>query len=77
MTRTTLVLENAAMRGVREVARREGRTQSDVVNEFLRDGLLRRRRPPAAAMRLPAHAMGRPRVNVADRDALERAMETP
>jgi hypothetical protein len=28
-------------------------------------------------MRLPAHAMGRPRVNVADRDALERAMETP
>jgi hypothetical protein len=45
------------------------------VNELLRDGLRLRRERQAARFVLPVHAMGRPRVNVADREALERTME--
>jgi hypothetical protein len=75
MKRTTLVLEDGCMDGVRDLARREVRDMSDVVNELLRDGLRRRRDQKTAHFDLPVHAMGRPRVNVADRDALERAME--
>lgn len=75
MKRTTLVLEDVCMDGVRHLARQEERDISDVVNELLRDGLRRRREHRAKAFDLPARPMGRPSVNVADRDALERAME--
>ena len=73
--RTTLVLEDGCMDGVRELARQEVRDISDVVNELLRDGLQRRREHQPTRFVLPVHAMGRPRVNVADREALERTME--
>ena len=63
------------MDGVRNLARAEVRDISDVVNELLRDGLRRRRQRQPTRFALPVRAMGRPRVNVADRDALERAME--
>jgi len=63
------------MNGVRDLARREVRDISAVVNELLRDGLRRRQEEKPAHFDLPVHAMGRPRVNVADRDALERVME--
>ena len=48
---------------------------SDVVNEFLRDGLLRKRRTAQAPFRLPSYHMGRPRADLADRDAMARIME--
>lgn len=74
--RTTLVLEDNCMRGVREVARRENRQLSQVVNELLVEGLQRRKARPAAAVELPAFAMGRPRVNLGDRNALEALMDS-
>jgi hypothetical protein len=77
MNRTTLVLDEAAMQGVRDLARREGRTMSELVSEFIRDGLLTRRAPERTPVELPAFDMGRPRVNLADRDALDRAMGGP
>lgn len=75
MKRTTLVLEDSCMDGVRDLARQEARDMSALVNELLRDGLRRRHAQKPARFDLPVHAMGRPRVNVADREALERAME--
>lgn len=75
MKRTTLVLEDSCMDGVRDLARREMRDISAVVNELLRDGLRRRNERLPKRFDLPVHAMGRPRVNVADREALERIME--
>ncbi len=63
------------MDGVRMLARKENRELSAVVNELLRDGLRLRQERRPERFDLPAQAMGRPRVNVADRDALERAME--
>jgi len=77
MKRTTLVLEDGCMDAVRELARRQGRQISEVVNELLAEGLLRRRESPTPAQfELPAFRMGPPRVDLADRDALESAMDS-
>jgi hypothetical protein len=74
--RTTLVLEDGCMEGVRKLARREGRQISEVVNELLAEGLQRRRGPRAAPLELPQFPMGRPRVNLGDRNALELLMDS-
>lgn len=64
------------MDAVRELARREGRQISDVVNELLADGLQRRRARRARAFALPSFSMGRPRVHLGDRNALEALMDS-
>lgn len=77
MKRTTLVLEDGCMERVRQLARREGRSMSEVVNELLAEGLQRRRaRTGRALIELPAYAMGRPTVNLGDRNALEALMDS-
>ena len=72
MKRTTLVLEAGCLQ---DLARREGRQVSEVANEILAEGLLRRdaalRR---AVLELPVFDMGRPTVNLGDRRALEALM---
>ena len=74
--RTTLVLEDGIMEAVRKLAAEEDRNLSEVVNELLRQGLDRRlREEHPGDFELPVFSMGQPRVNVADRDALEAAME--
>jgi hypothetical protein len=75
--RTTLVLEEGCMDAIRRLAQREGRTMSELVNELLAEGIQRRsgvESPPE--FELPAFRMGRPRVNLGDRDALESLMDS-
>jgi hypothetical protein len=76
MKRTTLVLEDACMDGVRDLAHREGRQISQVVNELLAEGLQRRKAKPRQRIELPSFHMGRPRVNLGDRNALEALMDS-
>ncbi len=77
MKRVILVLDDGCMDAVRELARRQGRRISEVVNELLAEGLSRRRESPTPAQfELPAFRMGRPRVDPADRDALESVMDS-
>ena len=76
MKRTTLVLEDGCMEGVRNLARREGKQLSQVVNELLTEGILRRKRGPRQGFELPCFSMGVPRVNLADRNALEALMDS-
>lgn len=76
MKRTTLILEDACIDGVRDLARREGRQMSEVVNEILAEGLQRRKAKPRKALELPVFSMGRPRVNLGDRNALEALMDS-
>lgn len=76
MKRTTLVLEDACMDAVRDLARREGRQISEVVNQLIAEGLQRRRAARAATLELPVFSMGRPRVNLGDRNALEALMDS-
>jgi hypothetical protein len=68
--RTTLVIDDALFRQLKRRAAEERRTLSDVTREALRRGRAEpaaRRRKPG---RLPAFAMGIPRVDPADRDQL-------
>jgi hypothetical protein len=75
MKRTTLILEDSCMEGVKQLAQQQGRPMSQVVNELLADSLLRQRNRSASNFELPRFQMGRPAVNLADRDALESVME--
>lgn len=60
------------MTRVRALAQKEGRTISEVVNELLVEGLQRRQGTRRSKpLELPRFEMGKARVNVADRDALE------
>jgi hypothetical protein len=74
MTRTTLILEDACIEGVRRLAQREHRNMSRVVNELLAEGLQRRIKTGRTPFQLPVFPMGTPRINLGDRDALEAAM---
>jgi hypothetical protein len=76
MKRTTLVLEDACMEGIRELARREGRQLSEVVNSLLAEALQRHKARPGRRFELPSYSMGRPRVNLGDRNALEALMDS-
>ncbi len=72
--KTTLIIPDHLMRRLKRRAARQGETLSAVVAEVVRRGL----EAPAEVDNLaplPTHPMGRPKVDLADRDALYRAME--
>lgn len=72
--KTTLIIPDHLVRELKRRAARRGQTLSAVVAEVLRQGL---EAPPAdeELRPLPTYRMGRPKVDVADRDALYRAMD--
>lgn len=76
MKRTTLVLEDGCMEAVRELAHKEGRQLSQVVNELLVEGVRRKKRHVKRDFDLPTYSMGRPKVNLGDRHALEALMDS-
>lgn len=77
MKRTTLILEDAGMREVRELAREENGQISNVVNDLLRDGITRlpEIQKNRKQVNLPVFQMGKPKANLADRNAVEELME--
>jgi len=71
--KTTLILPDNLVRALKRRAAERRQTLSAVVAEALRRGL---DAPTDAEIpELPVHTMGRPQVDVSDRDALDRAME--
>jgi hypothetical protein len=72
--KTTLVIDDSIMKSLKQQAAAEGRTISELVESALRLFLAARSRrdklPP-----LPTFHGGRVLVDIADRDALYRAME--
>ena len=64
------------MDAVRELARKEGRQLSQVVNDLLIEGVRQRRQLVREEFELPVFSMGRPKVNLADRHALEAVMDS-
>ena len=75
--RTTLDIDDALMRKVKEFARRANRTATDVIEAAIQ-GLLARsaRRPKGFKLRLaPVRGQLRPGVDLADRDALYDRMQ--
>ncbi|MEO5567017.1 MAG: ribbon-helix-helix protein, CopG family [Gemmatimonadaceae bacterium] len=72
--KTTLNIDDTIMTRLRAEAARSGRTMSALVEQALRQ-LLERKRPAAVSDALPIFDSGGALVDVADRDALYRAME--
>ena len=71
-----MILEDGCMEAVRDLARKEGRQLSQVVNELLLEGIRAKRQRGRTRVKLPAFSMGRPRVNLGDRHALEALMDS-
>lgn len=71
--KTTLIIPDQLFRELKRRAARRRTTLSAVVAEALRRGL--DVRSTAELPPLPVHRMGRPRVDLADRDALLAEME--
>lgn len=72
--KTTLIIDDAVMARVRQEAARTGRTMSDLVEDALRR--LLDSTPDSRDLRpLPSFASGGSLVDIADREALYRAME--
>ncbi len=76
MARTTLIIDDAVMQRLRRLAHKEGRRLSELVNSLLVEGLQRRTEAPRHDFTLPAHSMGKPKVNLGDRNALEALMDS-
>jgi hypothetical protein len=75
MARTTLILDDTQLERLRDLARAQRRTMTDLINEFIAEGLAARTTAKSSReLRLPLFNMGPPRVNVADREALEAIM---
>ena len=76
MVRTTLILEESCLEAIRNLAHEEGKTLSETTNELLAEGLQRRKAKRELQFELPAFHMGKPRVNLGDRNALEALMDS-
>jgi hypothetical protein len=72
--KTTLIIDDQVMRRLKAEAARQGRTLSQLVEAALRLFLERRPAPPVPTAPLPMF-QSRALVDLADREALYRAME--
>jgi hypothetical protein len=73
--KTTLNIDDTVMARLKREAARSGRTMSELVETALRN-LLRFRSDREPLPPLPSFDSGGARVDIADRDALYRAMES-
>jgi hypothetical protein len=72
--KTTLTIDDSVMARLRRESARTGRTMSELVEMALRQ-LLQARLEPVELQPLPSFDSGGALVDIADRDALYRAME--
>ncbi|MCC7074356.1 MAG: type II toxin-antitoxin system VapB family antitoxin [Deltaproteobacteria bacterium] len=73
--KTTLVIDDTVLAKLKSEARLRRTTISELVEAALRAFLARSKRPAPPPTPLPTFASGGALVDVADRDALYRAME--
>ena len=73
--KTTLIIDDLLMSQIKSFAAQQGRTLSNTVEALLRKGLRKERKGSSVLKALPVFDMGKCKVNIADRDALFRAME--
>jgi hypothetical protein len=75
--RTTLIIDDTLFRALKKRAAEERRTLTDVTQEVIRLGLERRAGVPRRRrrVRLASFAMGRPRVDLADREGLYELLD--
>ena len=71
-----MIIEESCWEGIRDLARREGKNMSEVANEFFAEGLRRRKTRKRQEFEIISYSMGKPRVNLGDRNALEALMDS-
>jgi len=74
VTRTTLDIDEAILRELRRLGRREGKSLGQLVSELLASALAREREEAPPALRWTAKPM-RARVDLEDKEAVRRALE--
>ncbi len=74
MTRTTLDLDSSVLEQLRSRAHSERKSMGQVASERLAVALSEDAAAPAA-LRLPSRPMGRPKVDLRDKDALWRLLD--
>jgi len=76
MKRTTLILDENLIYQLKQLAAKDMRTLTDVVNETLQHGLAILTAPkPKKKLELPSRDMGIPLVDISDREALYEILE--
>ena len=73
--KTTLIISDPVMADLKRESAPQGRTMSELVEMALRMMFGSKKQPPKVLSKLPSFPMGRALVDIADRDALYRAME--
>ena len=73
--RTTVTLDNQVMEAVKARAVKEGKTFGQTLNEILRKWLSMSGSRKARKVKLDAYSMGKPSVEISDREDLFDAME--
>lgn len=75
--RTTITIDDDLLAQVKQIAARDNRTVSSVLEDAVRSSLLRRAEPARAPVDLPASGdpRVRPLVDILDRDALSAVLE--
>lgn len=73
MPRTTIDIDSAVLRRLKERGRREGKTLGELVSELLA-GALRREEPAPRELKWTSSPMGA-RVDLEDKEAVRRAVE--
>jgi hypothetical protein len=76
MKRTTLVLEESCLEGIRNLAHHKGKNLSEVANELFAEGLHRQKTRGRPEFKIVNYSMGKPRVNLGDRNAVESLMDS-
>jgi hypothetical protein len=75
MTRTTLDLDRSVLEQLRRRAASERKSMGQVASERLAVGLRQRMPGEASRLRWPTKRMGKPQVDLRDKDALWKALE--
>lgn len=74
--RTTIDLDPEILRQLKERQRDQGKTLGQVASELLAKALSEEAAPEAPyQLRWPVRSMGRPRVDIDDKEALHRALD--
>jgi plasmid stability protein len=75
MPRTTIDLDAAVLGELRRRGRREHKSMGRLASELLADALAREERPPAPRFRWMTADLGRPLVDLEDKEAVQAVLD--
>ena len=75
MKRTTIMVEEELLRKLKEIAEFEGKTLKECINEMLRIGIQSTRHKTPGKLNWKTQKMGKPMVDLDNRDVLFHTME--